>query len=60
MTRKQTPHPPIASRDRWLAERKRLLAQEKRLTQQRDRVSAERRRLPMVKTDKDYVFEARP
>src|ERR1019366_5754768 len=57
MTKKQTPHPPIASRDKWLAERKRLLEQEKRLTQQRDRVNAERRRLPMVKIEKDYAFD---
>jgi predicted dithiol-disulfide oxidoreductase (DUF899 family) len=50
-------HPPIASRDQWLAERTKLLAQEKELTKQRDRVNAERRRLPMVKIEKDYVFD---
>jgi predicted dithiol-disulfide oxidoreductase (DUF899 family) len=51
------PHPPIVSRDEWLAERKRLLEREKEVTKHRDRVAAERRRLPMVKIDKRYVFD---
>jgi predicted dithiol-disulfide oxidoreductase (DUF899 family) len=51
------PQPAVASRDAWLAARKELLAKEKELTKQHDRVSADRRRLPMVKLDKDYVFE---
>lgn len=49
-------HPPVVSRETWLAERKALLADEKALTQQRDRVNAKRRRLPMVKLNKKYVF----
>jgi predicted dithiol-disulfide oxidoreductase (DUF899 family) len=53
MTPSTIPHPPIVSRDQWLAERKKLLAHEKELTKQRDRVNAERRRLPMVKIEKD-------
>lgn len=57
MTTTTIPHPPIVSRDQWLAERKELLAHEKELTKQYDRVNAERRRLPMVKVEKDYVFE---
>ena len=40
-----------------MADRKRLLAHEKELTKQYDRITAERRRLPMVKTEKDYVFD---
>jgi hypothetical protein len=44
-------------RDEWLAARKRLLSKEKELTRQRDAVNAERRRLPMVRIDKDYLFE---
>ncbi len=50
------PHPPIVSRDQWLAERKKLLADEKELTGHYDRVNAGRRRLPMVKVEKDYAF----
>jgi predicted dithiol-disulfide oxidoreductase (DUF899 family) len=57
MTTSITPHPPIVSRDQWLAERKGLLAHEKELTKHYDGVNAERRRLPMVKIDKDYFFE---
>src|SRR6202140_970678 len=52
-----TPHPPIASQDAWLAERMKLLIDEKELTKHRDRINAERRRLPMVKIEKDYVFD---
>ena len=51
------PHPPIVSRDQWLAERKKLLEDEKELTRHYDRVNAARRRLPMVKIEKDYVFD---
>src|ERR1700687_6090864 len=57
MTTGTVPHPPIVSRDQWLAERKKLLEDEKELTKHRDRINAERRRLPMVKIEKDYVFD---
>jgi len=57
MTANPIPHPPVVSRDEWLVERKKLLAREKQLTKQRDRVNAERRRLPMVRIDKNYVFD---
>jgi predicted dithiol-disulfide oxidoreductase (DUF899 family) len=57
MTTSTTPHPVIVSQDQWLAERKKFLAHEKELTKQYDRVNAERRRLPMVKIEKDYVFD---
>src|ERR1700726_4694579 len=57
MTKSAVPHPPIVSRDQWLAERKKLLADEKELTKHYDRITAERRRLPMVKIEKDYVFD---
>ena len=53
-----SPHPPVVSREQWLADRKTLLAHEKELTKQYDRVNAERRRLPMVKIVKDYVFDS--
>jgi predicted dithiol-disulfide oxidoreductase (DUF899 family) len=49
--------PNVVSRDDWLAARKTLLAKEKELTRQRDALNAERRMLPMVKIDKEYVFE---
>jgi predicted dithiol-disulfide oxidoreductase (DUF899 family) len=58
MTTNELPHPPIVSRQQWLSERKKLLAQEKELTKQYDRVNAERRRLPMVRVEKNYMFEA--
>jgi hypothetical protein len=59
MTTSTIPHPPIASRDQWLAQRKILQAHEKELTKHRDRINAERRRLPMVKIEKDYIFDGR-
>jgi len=49
--------PQVVSRDEWLVARKELLAKEKEATRTRDALNAERRRLPMVKLDKDYVFE---
>jgi len=57
MTTNAIPHPPIVSRGQWLGERKKLLAHEKELTRQYDRVNAERRRLPMVRIEKNYMFE---
>jgi len=50
-------HPPIVSREDWLAARKALLAQEKALTKQRDALNAQRRRLPMVAVEKHYAFD---
>jgi predicted dithiol-disulfide oxidoreductase (DUF899 family) len=49
--------PDVVSREEWLAARKKLLAKEKEFTRKRDALSVERRRLPMVRIDKDYVFE---
>jgi predicted dithiol-disulfide oxidoreductase (DUF899 family) len=57
MTTETIAHPPVVSEETWLAERKKLLAHEKELTRQYDRVAAERRRLPMVKVDKEYLFD---
>jgi len=49
--------PKVVSRAEWLVARKALLGTEKEFTRQRDALSAERRRLPMVKIEKNYVFE---
>src|SRR5919197_2172122 len=49
--------PQVVSREEWLAARKELLEQEKVATRMRDEVAAARRQLPMVKIEKDYVFE---
>jgi len=49
--------PRVVSRDEWLAERVELLKREKEFTRLRDQLSADRRRLPMVKIEKEYVFE---
>ena len=50
--------PRIVTRDEWLAARRDLLIKEKAMTRAKDALSAERRRLPMVKVDKAYVFDA--
>src|SRR5438132_12528099 len=47
----------IVSEGEWLVARKDLLTREKGFTRQRDALSAARRSLPMVKIDRDYVFE---
>lgn len=52
-----TAHPSIVSRAEWRAQRIQLLEREKEVTRQRDNLAAVRRRLPMVKLEKDYVFE---
>jgi predicted dithiol-disulfide oxidoreductase (DUF899 family) len=49
--------PRVCSQAEWQAAREKLLAKEKAATRARDALAAERRRLPMVKIDKDYVFE---
>ena len=49
--------PQVATYDEWRAARKALLAREKELTRQRDALNADRRRLPMVRIEKDYVFD---
>ncbi len=49
--------PAVISREEWLAARKELLQQEKELTRLRDALNTSRRRLPMVRIDKEYVFE---
>ena len=47
----------IVTRERWTEARKALLAREKAFTRERDALSTARRELPMVKLEKQYVFE---
>jgi predicted dithiol-disulfide oxidoreductase (DUF899 family) len=49
--------PDVVSREEWLAARITLLAEEKALTRQHDKVNADRRQLPMVRIEKEYVFD---
>ncbi|MGB6582648.1 MAG: DUF899 family protein, partial [Streptosporangiaceae bacterium] len=49
--------PDVVSREQWLEARRRLLAQEKEFTGGHDALNASRRRLPMVKVEKEYVFD---
>src|SRR5881398_238369 len=49
--------PQIVSAAEWQAARENLLVKEKAATRARDALAAERRRLPMVRIEKDYVFE---
>jgi predicted dithiol-disulfide oxidoreductase (DUF899 family) len=50
-------HPQIVSREEWQRARDQLLVKEKAATRAQDALAAERRRLPMVRIEKDYVFE---
>jgi len=54
---KQINHREIVSEAEWLVARKDLLTREKEFNRQRDALSAARRKLPVVKIDKEYVFE---
>jgi predicted dithiol-disulfide oxidoreductase (DUF899 family) len=49
--------PKIASAAEWQAALEELRVKEKELTRLHDRLAAERRRLPMVRVEKDYVFD---
>ncbi|MBC8136620.1 MAG: DUF899 domain-containing protein [Fibrella sp.] len=57
MTNTEIAKPKVVPPDEWLTERMKLLTHEKELTKQYDRVNAERRRLPMVKIEKEYIFD---
>jgi predicted dithiol-disulfide oxidoreductase (DUF899 family) len=58
MTTSATALPNVGTREDWLAARVELLRKEKELTRARDALNAERRRLPMVRVEKDYRFQA--
>lgn len=49
--------PKVVSRAEWLEARKALLEKEKEVTAARDMINDERRNLPMVKVEKNYLFE---
>jgi predicted dithiol-disulfide oxidoreductase (DUF899 family) len=49
--------PEVVSREQWLEARLQLLTEEKNATRSRDALNSARRRLPMVRIEKDYVFE---
>ena len=49
--------PQVVAPDKWHAARIELLAKEKDMTRARDALNMTRRELPMVKVDKDYVFQ---
>jgi predicted dithiol-disulfide oxidoreductase (DUF899 family) len=49
--------PAVTSPQEWLTARKDLLRKEKEFTKLRDALNTSRRELPMVRVDKEYVFE---
>jgi predicted dithiol-disulfide oxidoreductase (DUF899 family) len=49
--------PTVVSAAEWQAAHEQLLANEKEATRARDALAAERRRQPMVRIDREYVFE---
>jgi predicted dithiol-disulfide oxidoreductase (DUF899 family) len=49
--------PQVVSAEEWRVAREALLAKEKDATRAGDALAAERRRLPMVRIEKDYVFD---
>lgn len=51
-------NPDVVSREEWLVARKALLRREKTITRELDAMRAERRRLPWVKLEKAYTFDA--
>ena len=57
MTKSKIGLPRIVSRDEWLNAHQEFLAKEKEFTRRRDALNAERRRLPMVRIEKEYIFE---
>ena len=48
----------VVSQTEWIAARKKLLLKEKKFSKIRDQLNQQRRRLPWMKIDKEYVFDA--
>ena len=51
-------HNQVVWREQWVEARKALLAREKELTRLRDALAAERQRLPWIRVEKPYTFDA--
>src|SRR5213593_1277717 len=49
--------PQVVSPAEWQVARDELLVKEKEATRARDALAAERRRLPMVRIEKEYLFD---
>jgi predicted dithiol-disulfide oxidoreductase (DUF899 family) len=49
--------PRVVTEAEWLRARKALLVKEKQASRERDELATERRRLPMVRIEKEYVFD---
>lgn len=58
MNERTVDHPRIVTQEEWVKARKELLVKEKALTRQRDALVEERLKLPWVKVEKKYAFEA--
>jgi predicted dithiol-disulfide oxidoreductase (DUF899 family) len=56
-TERPSVHPDVSYAE-WLVARKELLSREKELTRLRDQLSRLRRKLPWVKIEKTYLFDA--
>src|SRR2546423_3604731 len=48
----------VVSQKEWLVARKKLLAKEKKFSRLRDQLNLQRRKLPWVKIEKEYIFDA--
>lgn len=53
----ETSLPKIVSPEEWEAAHQAFLKKEKEFTHTRDALAAQRRRLPMVRVEKDYIFD---
>src|SRR6185437_16985928 len=49
--------PEVVPREEWLSARRKLLAKEREHSRLRAALSADRRQMPMVRIEKDYLFE---
>ena len=47
----------VVTKEEWLAARRELIVKEKEFTRKRDALNTARRNLPMIRIEKDYVFE---